>query len=486
MFSTKLLLSLILPISILLIGFSLLILNDLFWLTLFPIGLMLIYFAIFHTDKLFISIAFFTPLSINIEEFTESFGLFIPSEPLLFGLMVYLSALQLHRPFLNRALLKHPIMLLVYAYILWMFFTCLTSSSIIVSLKYLLARLWIMIPMLVFGPYFFQDIGKRKLFLWLFTVATSIAVIYTLIHHAQYQFAEKPGHWVMFPFFKDHTIYGAIVALVLPFAVGLYYLENRNLLLRVVLMLLIAVLLLGLVFSYTRAAWLSVFAAVGLCFLVYFRVKLYLLSIGLLLVIFTVFWNWSNIQMELERNKQEHTTENIDERLQSATNVSTDASNLERINRWDCAISMFRERPLVGFGPGTYMFEYARFQDPENLTIISTNFGNLGNAHSEYLGALSEMGLPGAVLFISLVLVIFVVNIQLYYNWPTEDKANRILLMTFLFSFTTYFTHGFLNNYLDTDKAAVPIWGMAAMLVIMSYQRKRNHLPPSQSDGLRV
>jgi O-antigen ligase len=122
------------------------------------------------------------------------------------------------------------------------------------------------------------------------------------------------------------------------------------------------------------------------------------------------------------------------------------------------------------------MFEYARFQDPENLTIISTNFGNLGNAHSEYLGALSEMGLPGALLFLILVLTIFVVNIRLIYKWPIEDKANRILLMTFLFSFTTYFSHAFLNNYLDTDKAAVPIWGMSAMLIAMSFHLKENLL----------
>jgi O-antigen ligase len=292
-----------------------------------------------------------------------------------------------------------------------------------------------------------------------------------------YQFAEKPGHWVMFPFFKDHTIYGAIVALVLPFAVGLYYLEKRNLLLRTTLIFLFIIIVLGLIFSYTRAAWLSVFAAIFLCLLVFFRVKLYLMAGGLVVAVLIVIMNWSTIQMELERNKKEHTTENIDERLQSATNVSTDASNLERINRWDCAISMFKERPLVGFGPGTYMFEYARFQDPENLTIISTNFGNLGNAHSEYLGALSEMGLPGALLFLILVLTIFVVNIQLIYKWPQEDKANRILLMTFLFSFTTYFSHAFLNNYLDTDKAAVPIWGMSAMLIAMTFQLKENLLP---------
>jgi hypothetical protein len=35
---------------------------------------------------------------------------------------------------------------------------------------------------------------------------------------------------------------------------------------------------------------------------------------------------------------------------------------------------------------------------------------------------------------------------------------------------TTYFVHAFLNNFLDTDKAAVPIWAMCAMVIVMKMQ----------------
>jgi hypothetical protein len=84
--------------------------QDLAYLSLFPAGLLAIYFAIFQTEKLFIAIAFLTPLSINIEEFNSSFGLFIPSEPLLFGLMIWLSAIQLHRPFMPKNLWREPIL----------------------------------------------------------------------------------------------------------------------------------------------------------------------------------------------------------------------------------------------------------------------------------------------------------------------------------------------------------------------------------------
>jgi putative inorganic carbon (HCO3(-)) transporter len=176
--------------------------------------------------------------------------------------------------------------------------------------------------------------------------------------------------------------------------------------------------------------------------------------------------------MELGRNKYEHTTESFDERLQSATNVTTDASNLERINRWSCAIAMFEQRPVFGYGPGTYAFEYAPFQEPENLTIISTNFGDMGNAHSEYLGALAEMGVMGIVSFIGIVVAIFFSMISLYNQLPLSETKNRVLVMGMIAASTTYFVHAFLNNFLDTDKAAVPIWAMCAMVIVMQIQLK--------------
>ena len=179
--------------------------------------------------------------------------------------------------------------------------------------------------------------------------------------------------------------------------------------------------------------------------------------------------------MSLERNKYEHTTEEFSEKLQSAANVTTDASNLERINRWSCAIAMFEERPVFGFGPGTYAFEYARFQDPENLTIISTNFGNLGNAHSEYLGPLAEMGLVGMISVFLIVAAIFYQGISLYNRWPKEDREMKVLILAMIISLTTYFVHGILNNFLDTDKASVPIWGMCAMFIALETSLQAQH-----------
>jgi O-antigen ligase len=380
--------------------------------------------------------------------------------------MIFLSAIQIKKAFLPQYIWRSPLIWAIIIYILWMLLSALTSSHPIVSFKFILARLWFIVPILFFGTYFFQKRSNRIAFIWLFIVATVIVIIYTLIHHSFYGFGEKEGHWVMSPFFKDHTIYGAIVALILPLAVGLYFYKKHNPLVQMTLISLIVIILIGLVLSYTRAAWLSVLGSVGIAVVLYYKISwkpiAVLAGVGLVIVLI----RWDQIQMELERNKYEHTTEAFDERLQSAANISTDASNLERINRWSCAIAMFKERPIMGYGPGTYAFEYAPFQRPENLPIISTNFGDMGNAHSEYLGALAETGLIGMLSLIGVVAAIFFTGITLYHRLPKENKEDRIIVLSTIMALSTYFIHAFLNNYLDTDKAAVPIWGICAMWLV--------------------
>ena len=466
-------LTLIILAFFLAILFSYFIWFDLAELYLFPIALLLVYLAIFQTEILFLSLAFFTPFSINIEEFSKSFGLFIPTEPLLFGLMLILLFFQFKTPFVDKQIWKHPIIISVLVFISWMFVTAITSSNVLVSFKFILSKLWFIIPILFFGSHFFKKETNRNWFIRLFIIATSCTIIYTLIHHSTYDFGEKAGHWVMSPFFKDHTIYGAIIAMIIPLLLSWYFSEKYAPLIQISLIGIIIIVFFGLYFSYTRAAWLSIAIAIIVGFIIHFKVNYKILLFLASVACIFLFFQWDTIQMELARNTHEHTTEAFDERIQSAANVTTDASNLERINRWNCALSMFQQRPIFGYGPGTYALEYAPFQEAKNLTIISTNFGDMGNAHSEYLGALAEMGLIGLLTFIAFVIAIFYSAIQLYYSWPADDKQTRIKIFGMILSLTTYFSHAFLNNFLDTDKAAIPVLAMCSIIIVLDLKRRQ-------------
>ena len=150
------------------------------------------------------------------------------------------------------------------------------------------------------------------------------------------------------------------------------------------------------------------------------------------------------------------------ENIQSMTNISTDASNLERINRWNSAIRMFKDRPLFGWGPGTYQFLYAPYQESKNKTIISTNSGDMGNAHSEYIGTLAEQGIPGSLIVVSIVVVFMYCGLMTYRR--AKNKESKILVLAATLALFGYYVHGTLNNFLDTDKLAVPIWSCMAII----------------------
>ena len=448
--------------------------TDNFIIPLLPYALVILFIAIFYTEYTLFFVIAITPLSINIEEYTDSLGMFIPTEPLLFGTMILLVLQSLKYKVFPDYLTKSAIFWAVIVYLTWVCITIIPSSNPLVSVKFLLARLWFIIPVLFYGSRVFADRKKIAWFFWLFLSAMMIAILYTLAQHAMYRFGEKESHWVMWPFFKDHTIYGAAVALTVPLVFSLYFSKKHAPLLQFILIGYMLISLLGLYFSYTRAAWLSLFGGVVIWLLIRYKVKFsWLVGLALLVGVY-VLVQWDSIQQDLARNKYEHTTENFGERLQSATNISSDASNLERINRWYSAVDMFKERPVFGFGPGMYAFEYARFQRPENLTIISTNFGNGGNAHSEFLGPLAEMGFMGMLGMLAIVTAIFYEAITLYNRWPAEDFEMKTIIMGIIISLSTYFIHAFLNNFLDTDKAAVPIWTMSAIIIALRAQLKKS------------
>ena len=156
------------------------------------------------------------------------------------------------------------------------------------------------------------------------------------------------------------------------------------------------------------------------------------------------------------------------------SNITTDASNLERINRWSCAIRMFEDKPVFGFGPGTYMFQYASYQLNKDRTIISTNAGDGGNAHSEYLGPLAESGVLGLLTFLLVIIVVIYTGVNAYTR--IQDRRLKQLVLGALLGLITYYIHGFLNNFLDTDKLSVPFWGFTAIIVAVDIISKKQEI----------
>ena len=287
-------------------------------------------------------------------------------------------------------------------------------------------------------------------------------------------FLEKnAAHFVVKPFYNDHTAYGAVVALFIPVLAGLTFRNKYKIFKKLIVYAIFAFFLLALILSYSRAAWISVIVAFGVFIIIKLKIKLKYIAL-LLIIVFFFFFKYSfQIYDKLGKNKQDSSSE-LTEHVESIANIATDASNLERINRWNCAIRMFKEKPFMGWGPGTYMFQYAPFQLSYQKTIISTDFGEKGNAHSEYLGPLSESGIFGMLTFLFIIITTIYTGIKVYNK--SENNEIKTLTIGVLSGLITYYLHGLLNNFLDTDKLSVPFWGFTAIIVALDIYTN----PPSK------
>jgi O-antigen ligase len=447
-----------------------------YWGFLLPVAAFLVLLYFYSLDKVLLLVVFLTPLAVNYKDYRFNIGASIPTEPLLVIALGLVLLRSFYHSDFDKKLLHHPMSYVIYFSLFWMLMTTITSEIPLVSAKYLLSRLWFVVPMYFLMVHLFQNRKKIKLFIWLYTIPLLIVIGYTIYNHALWGFEQKAGHWVMTPFYNDHTAYGAILAMFIPAIFGLLMLPGQKKGIRFYILITLVILLVALALSYSRAAWLSFAFVIGILVLVVLkiRVRTMALSLGALLVLFFTFQ--TQIFMKLEKNKQDSSSD-ILEHVQSISNISSDASNLERINRWKSAFRMFRERPIMGWGPGTYQFIYAPFQNSQERTIISTNAGDLGNAHSEYIGPLSESGILGMLSFLAIAFMSIYTGFKVFRR--SADRSVRILALSITLGLITYYIHGLLNNFLDSDKASVPFWGFIAILVALDLYHSRQESTPA-------
>ena len=449
---------------------SVLLLKDFYYLSLVPLaGLVLLLFVVrFETGLL--CMALLTPFAIDMA-LMPKMELSMPVEPMmiLFTLLFFFRVLASRSYDLR--LLRHPVSIALLASLAWMLITSCTSTLPLVSFKYLLARLWFVVPFFFAAAQIFRDRRRIRQFFWCYAIGL-IAVVCIATAKTVGNFSDlQTLHRVMCPFYNDHTAYGCVIALFLPAAFYFIFSRGSRGWARLLFFGIFALLVVGLFFSYCRAAWLSVLGAIGVYVLIRMgmKVKWMVLLFGLGVGVFFVYQ--SDVLYKLGKNHQDSSYD-LAGQIKSISNISTDASNLERLNRWASAIRMWKEKPLMGCGPGTYQFLYASYQRSYQLSTISTNAGNLGNAHSEYIGPLTEQGVPGVLLVVCVFMSTFATGVRVYRTAKDKQVANMALAFTL--SLLTYYIHGVFNNFLDTDQLSVPFWGFTAVIVALDvYSEKK-------------
>jgi hypothetical protein len=151
----------------LIVNFYLILEKDFYWFFLLPLFLVVLYYYLVSLDKIILLITFFTPLAVNIKDLEMGFGISLPTEPLMLGVvLLFIANLILHKNY-DKNIANHPISYIIYADLLWMLITSFTSELPVVSVKYLISRLWFVIPFYFVATLMFRKLSNIKRFYWL-------------------------------------------------------------------------------------------------------------------------------------------------------------------------------------------------------------------------------------------------------------------------------------------------------------------------------
>ena len=393
-------------------------------------------------------LALFVLLPWSLECSFGAWKMNLPSEPLIAALGIGLFWFILKNPGAARAAFSDNFLLKIsFAWIGWLGVSTCFSTMPLVSWKYWAVEAghwWVFCV----GLAMFPKIWPRAFRLFAFSMAG--VVVYTLIHHSFYDFRVDQALLAPMPFFPENTLYAAVLAMVVTnFHFSTKNVEPPNLKAAQTLLLWV-----GLLFSFCRAAWVSVLLVGGLFLLLHFRKKWWLFAFaGLVLFAGSLLFSGQI----LDRMTKE---------------IGKDVSTLERLNRFACALRMAHEKPWTGFGPGTFQFQYIPFQKPEEMTRISARapilacnpdtYGRGGGAHSEYFQALAEDGWPGLALWLMLTVAVLWTGFSSFFRAKTTDYQWFALALTL--SLLTFFLHGLANNMLHDGRVAALVWGGAGWL----------------------
>jgi putative inorganic carbon (HCO3(-)) transporter len=250
-----------------------------------------------------------------------------------------------------------------------------------------------------------------------------------------------------------------------------------------------SLLFIAAVLTFTRSAWLGMSAGAFTAVLMFIArrwrrasVALLVLALGSMVAIGVIGGGHGKANASAHRTGFSGT-------LRSFTNITTDPTNMERLNRWSCAWRMFFDAPVLGHGPGTFQFVFPPYQREDERTPISppdaaeleryTDFKakghalvlrpgpmeleySKGTAHSEYLLALSEGGAIGALSWILLVVVGLWQGWRVW--WSAHSGGNEALTAMAFLGLVAYAVHAVFNNYLDDCKVAMPFWLSLAVI----------------------
>jgi O-antigen ligase len=349
--------------------------------------------------------------------------------------------------------------------ILWIAVSTIPSTNLKHSLFQLVSVSGFILAGCIFPIVEIRDLRLVRRLVEVTIVSATILSLYGIVQVALSPLAfDRAAFFMGEPLLYDHGPYTGF----LGFAFGAAFvlvLSRPPSLRSSPLLAAFLIILLAIVLSLTRAAWISIaapFVVAGI-----FRARTLLKTVAPAFVIAGVLFVLLLGGLGASSTFQEFLGKSVD---------LSYGSNVERLNRWQAGLAMLKARPLTGIGPGAYETAYP---DYRKASFVSPQSGVRMGSHSDLIRAGAEQGAPGIIILMILVAVTYATAARLARH--SADPEIRTLALALAAGLFTYTIHGLFNEYWRVGKVALLMWtyvGLIGALEQIDRLRRERITPP--------
>ncbi len=434
-----------------------------------PFSALLFYAGWKQPGFIFFALLFTIPFSFEYN-LTPVLGTDIPDEGLMLLSAFLCFGILLYRPgLLKLPAWRHPLLLFLLLHFGWFVITAITSENPILSVKIILAKGWYIGAFVLSAILVFQKRSSIIIAAAALVISMSVIVGIAIIRHAVTGFSFATINDAVYPFFRNHVNYSSLLVCIIPVLIAFYSLPD-NLKVKRMAFVILSICLVALFFSYARGAWVALVA--GIIAVMLIRKKLIVAVYVSMILLLTATFLWLTTNDKYVRFAHDFNTtifhQDFKEHL-VATYQLKDLSTAERFHRWIAGIRMAADKPMTGFGPGTFYHHYKPYTVPAFQTWVSDNKEH-STVHNYFILLLAEQGIPGLILFLLLVGALLY-YVQQNYHLAT-GKFDRTMSLVIGSIIAMILTVNLLSDLIETDKIG-SVFFLCFSIVVITHAKIR-------------
>ena len=432
-----------------------------------PFGLLVVVWGMRDFRTMYLLMWSTIPFSVEID-LPGGLSTDLPAEPLMWASCILLAGyFYLYHQKLDFRFVFHPLFVLLILHFFWIVFTSVISEVPLISIKYTLAKSWYIICFVVIPLVLFRQVNDFRTWGLFVLIPLLVTIVIILIRHSQYGFTFETINNAVIPIYRNHVDYACALGISLPFLWFLrsWFTGSPG---KIFWLFSITLIVIGIYFSYTRAAWLCIPVAAIIYFIVRLKWMRVLIPAALATVILFIGWlTYDNTYLQYAPHYEKTISHKKFDALVSATYRMEDISTVERFYRWVAGYYMVREKPVSGFGPSSFYSFYHQFADRHFITYVSDNPEQSG-MHNYYFMVAVEQGLIGLAIFLVFIIAVLLYGEGLYHR--VESGIKKQLVMAAIVSFGCNLFVLTLNDMVETDKLGSFFFLSVAILILFGME----------------